>query len=248
MKERLTVNITEQDLDYKRIPTHIAIIMDGNGRWAKKRGLPRVMGHRAGIKTVREIIKSCSELNVKILSLFAFSTENWRRPKEEVDALMDLLVLTIENELDELIGNNIIIKTIGDKGGLPKYVQKKVVEAEEKTKKNTGMIVNVALNYGGRKEIVDGVKEICKKVINNEISINDIDEHLFSQMLYTKGLPDPDLLIRPSGELRLSNFLLWQNAYTELWFTPVFWPDFTKEHLISAIKDYQKRDRRFGNV
>ena len=125
---------------------------------------------------------------------------------------------------------------------------KKVVEAEEKTKKNTGMIVNVALNYGGRKEIVDGVKEICKKVINNEISINDIDEHLFSQMLYTKGLPDPDLLIRPSGELRLSNFLLWQNAYTELWFTPVFWPDFTKEHLISAIKDYQKRDRRFGNV
>ncbi len=242
------MNITEQDLDYKRIPTHIAIIMDGNGRWAKKRGLPRVMGHRAGIKTVREIIKSCSELNVKILSLFAFSTENWRRPKEEVDALMDLLVLTIENELDELIGNNIIIKTIGDKGGLPKYVQKKVVEAEEKTKKNTGMIVNVALNYGGRKEIVDGVKEICKKVINNEISINDIDEHLFSQMLYTKGLPDPDLLIRPSGELRLSNFLLWQNAYTELWFTPVFWPDFTKEHLISAIKDYQKRDRRFGNV
>ena len=242
------MNITEQDLDYKRIPTHIAIIMDGNGRWAKKRGLPRVMGHRAGIKTVREIIKSCSELNVKILSLFAFSTENWRRPKEEVDALMDLLVLTIENELDELIGNNIIIKTIGDKGGLPKYMQKKVVEAEEKTKKNTGMIVNVALNYGGRKEIVDGVKEICKKVINNEISINDIDEHLFSQMLYTKGLPDPDLLIRPSGELRLSNFLLWQNAYTELWFTPVFWPDFTKEHLISAIKDYQKRDRRFGNV
>lgn len=242
------MNITEQDLDYKRIPTHIAIIMDGNGRWAKKRGLPRVMGHRAGIKTVREIIKSCSELNVKILSLFAFSTENWRRPKEEVDALMDLLVLTIENELDELIGNNIIIKTIGDKGGLPKYVQKKVIEAEEKTKKNTGMIVNVALNYGGRKEIVDGVKEICKKVINNEISINDIDEHLFSQMLYTKGLPDPDLLIRPSGELRLSNFLLWQNAYTELWFTPVFWPDFTKEHLISAIKDYQKRDRRFGNV
>ena len=242
------MNITEQDLDYKIIPTHIAIIMDGNGRWAKKRGLPRVMGHRAGIKTVREIIKSCSELNVKILSLFAFSTENWRRPKEEVDALMDLLVLTIENELDELIGNNIIIKTIGDKGGLPKYVQKKVVEAEEKTKKNTGMIVNVALNYGGRKEIVDGVKEICKKVINNEISINDIDEHLFSQMLYTKGLPDPDLLIRPSGELRLSNFLLWQNAYTELWFTPVFWPDFTKEHLISAIKDYQKRDRRFGNV
>lgn len=238
----------KQDLDYKRIPTHIAIIMDGNGRWAKKRGLHRVMGHRAGIKAVREIIKSCSELNVKVLSLFAFSTENWKRPIEEVNALMNLLVTTIENELNELMNNNIILKITGEKDGLPKHVKNKVIDAEEKTRNNKGMIVNIALNYGGRKEIVDGVIEICNKVINKEISINDIDEHLFSQMLYTKDLPDPDLLIRPSGELRISNFLLWQSAYTELWFTPVFWPDFTKEHLICAIKDYQKRNRRFGSV
>ena len=242
------MNDSDIKLDNKRMPAHIAIIMDGNGRWAKNKGLKRIEGHHAGIKAVREIIESCLELNVKVLSLFAFSTENWKRPKNEVDALMNLLMITIEEELDELIKNNIVLKIIGEKSKIPMNVYEKVKNAEEKTENNTGMIVNIALNYGSRTEIVEGVKAICQKIIDDEITIDDIDEELFSQMLYTRDLPDPDLVIRPSGEIRVSNFLLWQSAYAELWFTPVFWPDFTKKHLIDAIKDYQNRNRRFGNV
>jgi len=237
-----------QYLDIHKMPSHIAIIMDGNGRWAQERGLPRVSGHKAGVNALKEIIIACSDLNIKVLSLYAFSTENWKRPKEEVNALMNLLVSSLKKEIDKLNENNIKIRVIGEKKGLPEKVQKEVIKAEERTKNNTGLILNVALNYGGRKEIIHCVKEVCKKVINNELTLDDIDENIFSQMLYTNGLPDPDLIIRPSGELRLSNFLLWQSAYSEFWFTPVYWPDFKKEHLIQAIIDYQKRNRRFGSI
>ncbi|SEF45316.1 undecaprenyl diphosphate synthase [Caloramator fervidus] len=236
------------DIDMSNIPQHIAIIMDGNGRWAKRRNLPRTMGHRAGVETIREIVKTCSKLGVKYLTLYAFSTENWKRPKEEVNALMNLLVEYLRGEVDELNKNNVIINWIGDISKLPSMCQAELIRAKEITKNNTGLMLNLALNYGGRDEIKRGIVNIVKDVKEGKLNINDINEELISSYLDTSKMPDPDLLIRPSGELRISNFLLWQIAYAELWFSDVLWPDFTSKHLIQAIKDYQMRDRRFGGI
>jgi len=235
-------------IDKNRIPQHIAIIMDGNGRWAKKRNMPRTFGHRAGVETIREIVKASSEIGVKYLTLYAFSTENWKRPSDEVNALMNLLVEYLRNEVEELHKNNVIINTIGDISKLPQVCQDELKAAFEKTKNNTGLTLNLALNYGSRDEIIRATKKIAEMVKNNEIKLEDIDEKLISSCLYTSDMPDPDLLIRPSGEYRISNFLLWQIAYSEFWFSHIFWPDFKRNDLYKAIYDYQKRDRRFGGI
>lgn len=230
------------------IPRHVAIIMDGNGRWAKKRGLIRSFGHRAGMEAVKRIVKASSKIGIKYLTLYAFSTENWRRPVNEINVLMNLLVEYLSKEITELNQNNVKINFIGDLTNIPNKCIKQIREAEELTKNNEGLVLNIALNYGGRNEIVNAVKKICKDAINNNIEITDIDENMVSRYLFTAGQPDPDLLIRPSGELRLSNFLLWQSAYSELWFSDILWPDFTEDDLYKAIEDYQKRDRRFGGI
>lgn len=247
-KKGVSGNIEEKPLDMSNIPKHIAIIMDGNGRWAKERNMPRTYGHKAGVETIREIVKECSNLGVEYLTLYAFSTENWARPKEEVDTLMKLLVQYLRNEFEELNKNNVIINSIGDISKLPKVCYEELNKAYDKTKNNTGLTLNLALNYGGRVEIVNSVKEIAKLVQENKIKVDDIDEKMIEKYLYTAGMPDPDIIIRPSGEQRLSNFLLWQCAYSEFWYSDVKWPDFTKENLIEAIFDYQNRDRRFGKV
>ena len=236
------------DIDMSRIPTHIAIIMDGNGRWAKERNLPRALGHRAGVETIRRIVKECNKLGVKYLTLYAFSTENWNRPLEEVNSLMKLLVEYLKNEFEELNSNDVVINSIGNISKLPQICREELNNAYEKTKDNKGLILNLALNYGGRNEIIDAVKEISLDLTNRKISKDEITEDLFSKYMYTKEMPDPDLIIRPSGELRLSNFLLWQSAYSELWFSDVNWPDFHEKQLKLAISDYQRRDRRFGKV
>lgn len=236
------------DLDMSRIPEHIAIIMDGNGRWAKKHKLPRAFGHRAGVESIRKIVKECNKLGVKYLTLYAFSTENWNRPLQEVDSLMKLLVEYLKNELEELDKNDVVINSIGNISKLPQVCKAELEHAYEKTKDNKGLTLNLALNYGGRNEIVDAVKEISSDLISKKISKDEITENLFSKYLYTKEMPDPDLIIRPSGELRLSNFLLWQSAYSEFWFSDINWPDFHEQELKNAISDYQKRDRRFGKV
>jgi undecaprenyl diphosphate synthase len=236
------------DIDMSRIPMHIAIIMDGNGRWAKERNLPRALGHRAGVETIRRIVKECNNLGVKYLTLYAFSTENWNRPLEEVNSLMKLLVEYLKNEFEELNSNDVVINSIGNISKLPTICREELSNAYEKTKNNKGLILNLALNYGGRNEIIDAVKEISLDLTNKKISKDEITEELFSKYMYTKEMPDPDLIIRPSGELRLSNFLLWQSAYSELWFSDVNWPDFQAKQLKLAISDYQKRDRRFGKV
>jgi undecaprenyl diphosphate synthase len=228
------------------IPTHIAIIMDGNGRWAKRRGLPRVAGHREGVKSVRDVVEACAQLGVKYLTLFAFSTENWRRPKEEIDTLMKLLIKTLRSETEKLHKNDIKLMAIGDIDSLPKEVRQELKEAMEKTKNNKRMVLNLALSYSGRWEIIEAVKEIARDVKKGKVKIEEIDDKLFSNYLKTAGIPDPDLLIRTSGELRISNFLLWQIAYTELYITDCLWPDFRRKHLYEAIRDYQRRERRFG--
>jgi len=238
----------KSQIDMNRVPVHIAVIMDGNGRWAKKRGLPRAAGHRAGVETIREIVKTSSALGIKYLTLYAFSTENWKRPKDEVQALMSLLVEYLRNEVEELNSNNVIVRSIGAIEGLPKICQDELKRAYERTKNNTGLTLNLALNYGGRDEIKRAVKSISSKVLKGEIKVDDIDDKIIADELYTKGIPDPDLMIRPSGEMRISNFLLYQLAYTELWFCNINWPDFKSEDLYKAIIDYQKRDRRFGGV
>ena len=230
------------------IPTHIAIIMDGNGRWAKRRGLPRVAGHREGVKSVRDVVEACAQLGVKYLTLFAFSTENWRRPKEEIDTLMKLLIRTLRSETEKLHKNDIKLMAIGDIDSLPKEVRQELKEAMEKTKNNKRMVLNLALSYSGRWEIIEAVKEIAKDVKRGKIKVEEIDDKLFSSYLNTAGIPDPDLLIRTSGELRISNFLLWQIAYTELYITDCLWPDFRRKHLYEAIRDYQRRERRFGMI
>ena len=228
------------------IPTHIAIIMDGNGRWAKRRGLPRVAGHREGVKSVRDVVEACAQLGVKYLTLFAFSTENWRRPKEEIDTLMKLLIKTLRSETEKLHKNDIKLMAIGDIDSLPKEVRQELKEAMEKTRNNKRMVLNLALSYSGRWEIIEAVKEIARDVKKGKVKIEEIDDKLFSNYLKTAGIPDPDLLIRTSGELRISNFLLWQIAYTELYITDCLWPDFRRKHLYEAIRDYQRRERRFG--
>ena len=230
------------------IPEHIAIIMDGNGRWAKKRGLPRIAGHRQGIKSVREITNICSDIGVKYLTLYTFSTENWNRPQKEVDALMMLLLSTIKNEIKDIHKNNLVLSTIGNIEVLPKNIKKEISNGIDLTSNNTGLNLILALNYGSRQEIIVAVKNIIEKNNKGEIDSSMIDENLFSSFLSTKNIPDPDLLIRTGGELRISNFLLWQCAYTEIYLTDTFWPDFRKEKLIESITAFQKRERRFGKT
>lgn len=235
-------------LDEKRMPKHIAIIMDGNGRWAKSKGLPRTMGHKAGVETIREIVKECNALGVEYLTLYAFSTENWKRPKDEVDALMNLLVTYLRQEFNELNENNVVINNIGDITKLPKKCENELKDAYERTKNNTGLVLNLALNYGGRREIIDSINSVLNEAKNNGVVKYSITEEDIEKHLYTKGMPDPDIIIRPSGEQRLSNFLIWQCAYSEFWYSDINWPDFKKKNLHKAIYDYQCRDRRFGGI
>ena len=222
--------------------------MDGNGRWANSRGLPRIAGHREGVRTVRKITKICGELDVQILTLYTFSSENWNRPPTEVSALMKLLVSSLRREVKDLMKNNVRFTVIGNINELEKNVQNELLDSIQKTKNNTGLNLNLALSYGSRKEILFAVKQLTEKVANGEINTKQIDEPLFSQMLYTRDIPDPDLLIRTGGEFRLSNFLLWQIAYTEIHVTDTFWPAFGKEELMTAIYEYQNRERRFGKI
>lgn len=243
--KRKKKTITELTED---IPKHVAIIMDGNGRWAKRRGLPRIAGHKEGMDVVRDIVIAATEAGVKVLTLYAFSTENWRRPKSEVDFLMRLPKEFMHVYLPEMIENHVKIDTIGEFKGLPDHTRDAINHAKEKTKDNKGLILNFALNYGSRNEIVKAVKEISNQVNAGTLEVESIDEELFSSYLYTKGIEEPDLLIRTSGEVRLSNFLLWQLAYTELWFTNELWPDFNEELFEEAMIDYQARKRRFGGI
>ncbi|HEY0046405.1 MAG TPA: isoprenyl transferase [Flavobacterium sp.] len=236
------------ELDTANLPKHIAVIMDGNGRWAKKQGMVRVFGHENGAKSVSRIVEECARLGIENLTLYAFSTENWNRPKSEVNTLMKLLVRSLRSELQRLCENNIRLLTIGNLEKLPKSTSEALLEVIEMTKNNSRMTLTVALSYGSREELVQVVKRISDKVKNNIISIADIDESSINQHLYTQNLPDVDLLIRTSGEQRISNFLLWQIAYAELYFTDVLWPDFKEEDLYKAIADYQKRQRRFGKT
>lgn len=235
-----------EQIDLSKTPRHIAIIMDGNGRWAQQQGENRLFGHNIGVESVREALKAAQELGVKYLTLYAFSTENWNRPKDEVEGLMDLLVRTIGNEVDELHESNVIIRTIGDINGLPLSCQKELNDAYERTRNNTGVNLILALNYSAKWELVRAVREIASEVKKGEILIDDIDNSTIDQHVTTAGIPDPELLIRTSGEHRISNFLLWQIAYSEFHFTEVLWPDFKKEDLYKAVLDYQSRERRFG--
>ena len=237
-----------KEIDYNNLPKHIGIIMDGNGRWAKRRGLPRSMGHQAGSETVRTVIREANKIGIKYITIYAFSTENWKRPKEEVDYLMSLLLDYFKNAEKYLAGENGIIKVIGDRSVFNDDIKSEIERVERMTADNTGNILNIAINYGSQEEILMGVKKIAQKVKDNELNVEDIDAKLFSSMLYTKDQPDPDLIIRTSGEQRLSNFLLWQSAYSELWFTPKNWPDFNRGDLEQAIYDFQNRKRRFGGV
>ncbi len=222
--------------------------MDGNGRWAKNKGAARIFGHRNAIQAVKDVTEGCGELGIKYLTLYAFSTENWGRPKEEVDALMELLVNTLQKEISTLHENQVKLRTIGDVTHLPKDCQNNLAQAIEATRNNSGLIMQLALNYSGRWEIVEAAKKLAEEAKKGLIQPEEIDEHYFSEHLKTAGIPDPELLIRTSGELRVSNFLLWQIAYTEIFITPTLWPDFRKEHLYEAICAYQKRERRFGKV
>ena len=230
------------------IPAHIAIIMDGNGRWAKKRGLLRVAGHKRGVDTVKEIVEACAEIGVKFLTLYTFSTENWKRPKDEVSTLMRLLLKSLKDRVNELNDNDIRLTTIGDLDSLPFEVQKQLKVDIERTRNNKKMVLNLALSYSGRWELLEAIKEISKLSAKGKISDKDIDENFVSSFLTTKDIPDPDLLIRTSGEFRVSNFLLWQIAYSEFVITDTLWPDFSKYDLYDAIKVFQKRERRFGKV
>jgi undecaprenyl diphosphate synthase len=238
----------KEQINTENIPRHLAIIMDGNGRWAKQKGFLRTLGHKSGSKSVKKIIKECSDLGVEYLTLYAFSTENWNRPKLEVDTLMKVLINSLKKELPTLIENNMRMNAIGNLEKLPKNAQKELQDVIEKTKNNSKMTLTLALSYGSREEIVNVVKLISDKVKNNIISIDSIDDSIINEHLYTHNLPDVDLLIRTSGEHRISNFLLWQIAYSELYFTEVLWPDFKEEDLYEAIISYQKRERRFGKT
>lgn len=242
------MKITKEDIKAHYLPQHLAIIMDGNGRWAKQKGRLRIFGHENGSKTVRTIVEACAELGIPNLTLYAFSTENWNRPKKEVDTLMNLLVSSLRKELKTLTKNDIKLNAIGKLDSLPLKAQKELSEVIEKTKVNQRMTLTLALSYGAREELKNAVKEIASKVKNNIISEEKIDDSVINQHLYTHNLPDVDLLIRTSGEYRISNFLLWQIAYAELYFTPVLWPDFTKDHLYEALTAFQNRERRFGKT
>ncbi|MFD0863651.1 isoprenyl transferase [Sungkyunkwania multivorans] len=238
----------KDQIDKENLPKHIAIIMDGNGRWAKKKGKLRVFGHENGTKAVRRTVEACAELGIENLTMYAFSTENWNRPKIEVETLMRLLVSSLKKELKTLSENNIRLNAIGNTSSLPSQAQKELQEVIEKTKDNNRMTLTLALSYGSREEMKHAVKEIATKVKNNIIQVDAIDETIINKHLYTHNLPDVDLMIRTSGEHRISNFLLWQIAYAELYFTEVLWPDFSEEDLYSALLNYQKRERRFGKT
>ena len=238
----------KEKLNPDTLPKHIAIIMDGNGRWAKKQGLLRAAGHEKGTKAVRDVVEGCSEIGVENLTLYAFSTENWKRPKLEVDTLMKLLVSSLKKEIKTLQENNIRLNAIGVISTLPSKAQKELAEVIEKTKNNTRMTLTLALSYGSREEIVHAVTQISEKVKKGEISSKEIDESVINKHLYTHNLPEVDLMIRTSGEQRISNFLLWQMAYAELYFTEILWPDYRKENLYEAIYNYQNRERRFGKT
>ncbi len=235
-------------IDSQNVPKHVAIIMDGNGRWAKLKGKPRVFGHRNGVKAVREVIDAAGNAGVKALTLYTFSTENWNRPKAEVKTLMALLVTSLKKEAKELVKNNIKLQFIGNQENLPKSVLKGLNKVIKLTKNNDALILTLALSYGSREEIVNAFKKISKKIVNNQLSIKEIDENIINNHLYTFTLPDVDLMIRTSGEKRISNFLLWQIAYAELYFTDVLWPDFTKNDFYNALLEYQNRERRFGKT
>ncbi|MCS7264170.1 MAG: isoprenyl transferase [Armatimonadetes bacterium] len=245
-------NLSEEELraklDMERLPKHVAIIMDGNRRWAKQKGLPVLQGHRAGSRATRQVIEACVEIGIPILTLYAFSTENWKRPPLEVQTLFRLMEVTLKRERDELNANGVRVRHIGVVEGLPESLVKTLQETEEMTGKNKTLLVNVAINYGGRNELVRAVRSIAKKVALGQFSPDDIDEEVIKAHLDTDGLPDPDLLIRTGNEWRVSNFLLWQIAYTEIYVTPTLWPDFNKREFLMALLNYQSRERRFGGV
>lgn len=236
------------DSEKKPMPKHLGIIMDGNGRWAKARNMPRTYGHKEGVKRVLEVVRACYKLNIPYLSLYAFSTENWKRPEQEVSNLMYLLRTFIDQYIDELDENGVKLNIMGDLSALGEKTRKMVLGAVKRTESNGDLILNIGLNYGGQDEILRAAKALAQKAVDGEISVNEIDKAAFEQALYTKNQPPLDLLIRPSGELRVSNFMLWQLAYAEFWFSDILWPDFTEDTLKAAIDDYQVRDRRFGGV
>jgi undecaprenyl diphosphate synthase len=238
----------KEHIDFNNLPRHVAVIMDGNGRWAKKKGAMRIFGHRNAVQAVRDVTEGCGEIGIKYLTLYAFSTENWSRPKEEVEGLMELLVNTLKQEIKTLMENQVKLITIGDTSNLPEDCQKNLEWAVNTTKNNSGLTLILALSYSGRWELTQAVKAIADKVKSGTITETEINEEMISQHLQTAGVPDPELLIRTSGEMRVSNFLLWQIAYSELYITPTLWPDFRKEHLYEAIWSYQQRERRFGKT
>ena len=238
----------KQLIDLQRVPKHVAIIMDGNGRWAKGKGMSRVFGHKNALTAVRESVETAAQIGIKAITLYAFSTENWKRPKLEVDALMSLLINSLKKEMPTFQNNGVVVNAIGGIENLPKKAQKALNDVVLQTKNNTKIILTLALSYGSREEIVNAIKNISKKVVNKELSVKEIDENIINNHLYTFNLPEVDLMIRTSGEHRISNFLLWQMAYAELYFTDILWPDFRKEHFYDAIIDYQNRERRFGKT
>lgn len=238
----------KNQIDTERLPRHVAVIMDGNGRWAKEKGKPRVFGHHNGVKSVREVTEAAAELGVEYLTLYAFSTENWGRPKFEVNALMTLLVNTIRTEIKTLMDNDVKLNAIGELAQLPSQCYKELLEAIEKTKDNKRMTLTLALNYSAKWEIIEAVKSIAAEVQKGNLQVENIENATFDAALSTAGMPDPELMIRTSGETRISNFLLWQLAYAELYFTPVFWPDFDRQEFYKAILDFQNRERRFGKT
>ena len=247
-KAKNPVVVDTTGLDMNNIPQHIAIIMDGNGRWAKAQGKVRTFGHQAGAETLKTIVRAADKLGVKVVSAYAFSTENWKRPVTEVSFIMELLSRYLTNEIDEFNENNVQVRFIGSRKGLPEIVKQKMDHAIEATKGNTGIILNLAINYGGQAEILHAVRSIAAEAAAGKLAVEDIDNKVVEDHLYTQGLPAPDLLIRPGGDLRISNFLLWQIAYAEIWTTKTFWPDFTPDHLVEAILAFQGRERRFGGL
>ena len=246
MPAKVSMNVDGLDMD--NIPQHVAIIMDGNGRWAKARGKIRTQGHKVGAETLKTIVRAADTLGIKAITAYAFSTENWKRPVTEVHFIMELLSRYLTSEIEEFKENNVQVRFMGSREGLPDIVIEKMDHAIEETKNDTGIILNLAINYGGQAEILHAVKSIAQQVADGTLKVKDIDASVFENNLYSKGLPAPDLLIRTGGDLRVSNFLLWQIAYSEIWTTQVFWPDFTPDMLVEAIKMYQKRERRFGGL
>lgn len=242
------VTLKTDGLDMTNIPKHVAIIMDGNGRWAKAQGKARTYGHKAGAETLKTIVRAADTLGIKAITAYAFSTENWKRPVTEVHFIMELLSRYLTSEIEDFKANNVQVRFMGSREGLPAIVNEKMDHAIEETKNDTGIILNLAINYGGQAEILHAVRSIAQQVANGTLNVEDIDAPVFENNLYSKGLPSPDLMIRTGGDLRVSNFLLWQIAYSEIWTTPVYWPDFSPDMLIEAIKVYQSRERRFGGL